>query len=73
MGKSRVMFLSVNPLPDDKILDGCKVKADAGDKRDVTKKLNFFFLGGDECWLPTFSPFPTKCPIGFLYSDIQKS
>ena len=64
-------FLLVNTLPNNKILDLSKLKAVADDKIIVTQNLQFVLLreenmvGGKrgECWLPAFSPFPTKLSI----------
>ena len=58
--------ITINSLPNDKILDRSKLKAFAEDKLNVVQKLNFFngrvksIVGKRrECWLPAFSPFPT--------------
>ena len=53
-----------------RVLDWSKLKAFAGQKINVTEKLEFVFGKGRKhgekrrkCWLPAFSPVPTKVSL----------
>ena len=60
------MYIWINSLPNDNILEMPKLKAFADDKMNKTPKTKICF-GKDrkhsrkrrKCWLPAFSPFPT--------------
>ena len=65
-----------NPLPDDKILGLPKLKAFAEDKSDVTQNIKVGLhrienIGGQKCWLPAFSTFPTMFSKGFFLQCIK--
>ena len=65
--------ISLNPLPNDKILDPSKFKGIADNNLNVNENLKFA-LGKDrkhcgkrrKCCLPAFSPFPTMFSKGFF-------
>ena len=70
--------LSVNSLPNEKILDLSKLKAFADNKLNVSGKLEFVFGKGRKhcgerrkCWSPAFFPFPTMFSKDFLYRVIK--
>ena len=59
-----------NPLPIDKILDWCKLKAFADDKLKVNEKLKFD-LGRVENIVTSFFPFPTMFSTGFFFNVVK--
>ena len=76
----RLIFFSVNSLPNDKILDQSKLKAlnfcKRQNKCDLTTEICFgkgrIHCGNRrKCWLPAFSPFPKMFLNGLSYKVVK--
>ena len=69
---------SLNPLPDDKILDQTKLKAFADDKFNVTKMIISVFDRVETLWekekllVQAIPPFPTMFSQGFFPRRVKR-
>ena len=69
-------FRSLNPLPNNKILDYFNLKAFADDKFNHTRNMKYAFHKGKKngkrrkCWLPTFFHFPTLFSKGLFLLEV---
>ena len=72
------MRLSVSPLPNNKILEGTRLKAFADGKLNVARMTISLYdrventVGkGENAGLPAFSPFPTVFSKAFFFGVVQ--
>ena len=70
--------MTLNTLPEVKILDWSKLRVFADDKIMSAKMMIFvsdrvenIVEKGNKCWFPAFSPFPTMFSKGFLIQVVQ--